>query len=299
MRGVEVLAGLLAPEEADAACGEEGAELDVGERRVDLAFELLVADLALLGDAGADEHDPELGSVLPVQHARDRDHRRDDGREAVDDVGMVLAHVADHRRAGGGDVAPVVLPEKPHVLLGDEVGAEADLVDSGEPEVAEGADQSGRAALRELGRVAGRHDGHDRRVGVQELFGRLDAAEDLFGVLAAHGDAVATADAARLDDARLAVLDLDGLRRALAHAGVAPAALLPDGGDQLQVGDPVLVHRPHTAALSLGRRAGRPPWRGAPARRWACRSRRPRSSWRGPPPNRGGSSARGRCSPTC
>ncbi len=60
VRRVEVLAGLLAPAEAHAARGEQGAELHVGERRVDLALELLVARLALLGDAGPDEHDLEL-----------------------------------------------------------------------------------------------------------------------------------------------------------------------------------------------------------------------------------------------
>ena len=171
VRRVEVLAGLVPPEEADAARGEEGAELHVGERRVDLALELLVAGLALLGDAGPDEHDLEVRAVLLVQHARDREHRRDDGREAVEDVGVVLAHVADHRRAGGGDVAPVVLSQQPHVLLGDEVGAEADLVDAGEAEVPERADQAGRAALRELGRVARRHDRRDGSVAGEQFLG--------------------------------------------------------------------------------------------------------------------------------
>ena len=57
VRRVEVVAGAVARGEADAARGEQGAELHVGERRVDLALELLVARLALLGDAGPDEDD--------------------------------------------------------------------------------------------------------------------------------------------------------------------------------------------------------------------------------------------------
>ena len=57
---------------------EQGAQLDERERGIDLALELLVLGLALLGDARADEGDLDVGAVLGVQHAGDGEHRRDD-----------------------------------------------------------------------------------------------------------------------------------------------------------------------------------------------------------------------------
>jgi hypothetical protein len=60
--------------------------------------------LALLGDAGPDEDDRQLVAVELPQRPRDGDHRRDDRREHVDDVGVVAFDVRDDRGAGRGDV---------------------------------------------------------------------------------------------------------------------------------------------------------------------------------------------------
>ena len=203
------------------------AQLHVGEHRVHLAVELLVVRLALLGDAGPDEDDLEVGPVLGVQHAGRGDHGRDDGRQPVEQVGMVLAHVADHRRAGGGDPAAVAVRASSRAYSAATRSApNADLVHAVRSRARAGrATRPAVSRLRELGRVARRHDGGHRRGAGEQRLRVLDAAEHLLGVLAAHGDAVAAADAARLDDAGLAVEDLDGLGRALAHARVAaPAA---------------------------------------------------------------------------
>ena len=236
VRWIEVVVGGRQRGQSDAPGLQHGAQLDVGERGVDLALELLVQRLALLGDAGTDEDDLHVGPVLGVEHAGDGEHRRDDGGEVVEQIGVVLARVAHDGRAGGGHVAAVGRGEQSRVFGGHQVGAEADLVDVGEAEGAQGRDQRRSVALGELRRVAGGDDRRHRRGAGENALGVLDAAEDLLGVLAAHRDAVAAADAARLDDARLAVEDLDGFGGALAHARVARAALLADGRDELLSG---------------------------------------------------------------
>ena len=212
---------------------------------------------------------------------------------------QVLSGIEDTEKlfAGPASVAAVVAPSYPAEFsecetstlvaalreLGftyvHEVGAEGDLVHVREAEGAQAGDQRAGVALGELGGVARRHDGGDRRLARQKLLSVLDAAQHLLGVLAADGDAVAAADAARLDDARLAVEDLDGLGGALAHAGVAHAALLADGGDELGVRDYVVVHGLSRAGALSRRGRGAPrPWRGARRPGSVCRSTRRRAS---------------------
>ena len=62
--------------------------------------------------------------------------------------------------------------------------------------------------------------------GFEQGEGALGVVAHLLRVLAADAQAVAAADAAGLDDARLPVDHPDGLGRALPHAGVAHAALV-------------------------------------------------------------------------
>ncbi len=88
---------------------------------------------------------------------------------------MVLSHVGDHGRAGGGDVAIRVGREQIAVFGGDEVGAEAHLVHLREAQLAQGGHErpvsqsvnsAGKlgATMAATGRVAG-----------EQLLGVLDA----------------------------------------------------------------------------------------------------------------------------
>ena len=128
-------------------------------------------------------------------------------------------------------------------------------MDVGEAEGAQRRDQPGGRALRELGGVARGDDGGDRRGAAQKDLRGLDAARHEFRLLTADGDAVAAADAARLDDARLTVEDLDGLGGAFAHAGVAGATALADGGDERDGGCGVRHRASQVRLLRIGPRS--------------------------------------------
>jgi len=76
----------------DAALGEHLAQLREGQHGVDLKEDVGAGRLALLGDAGADEHDLGVGTVhgRVVQDARHGDHRRGDRRQRRREVGVYL-----------------------------------------------------------------------------------------------------------------------------------------------------------------------------------------------------------------
>jgi ribosomal protein L35AE/L33A len=154
------------------------------------------------------------------------------GTKTAHQIGRVLAHVLDHRRARGGQARPrwVFLDVLAVGTIG-QIRAVGDLDHLGEAERAQGAHQTFRilaAIIRGKGR---RHHGHHGTTTRQKFADALDAAGVGLGALGTDHRAVAAGDAAFGHHRRLPVDDLDCLGRALAHARVAPAAILQDGLD--------------------------------------------------------------------
>ena len=110
-------------------------------------------------------------------------------------------------------------------------------MDGGKAQLARHGHELSLVYVGELGREARRDDGRDRIARGQQVEGAVDLTESLLGVLRAHPEAVGAADAARGNDAGLAVDDADGFGGALAHAGIAAPAALLDGGDEAVVAD--------------------------------------------------------------
>ena len=100
--------------EVDAARRQHLAQFGEGERFVDLAVQVGRDRLALLGDARPDEHDADGVAVdAPAAAGPWQSSARRSGASEPVRSGMVAAHVADHRRAGGGDPELVACPRPP------------------------------------------------------------------------------------------------------------------------------------------------------------------------------------------
>ena len=210
---------------------EQAVRLLQREHLVDHRLELRVARLGLLGHARADEDAVHVVAVQLLDRERRGDHRGDDRHEAVHHLRVILAHVLGHGRARGGDVDPRrVRLQVVRVGAAHQVGALRHLHHVVEPGRLEGADDlpGGRAEARREGRRQQR--GH-RSVLLEQPGRPLQPAQIRLGVLGADQRAVAAGDAALVDHERLPVLDADGLRGAVAHAGVAAAAVLLDRRD--------------------------------------------------------------------
>ena len=215
----------------DLAGGEDGLQFGEREDLVDEAGHVLVEHLGLLGHTGPDEHAAHVGAV-PLLHGQGgRDHGGHDGHEAVGQFGMVLAHVLHHSGAGTGYVHPLRLLAQVLVAgLVDQIGAVGHLYDRAEAQGAGGGDDLIGTCV-EPGREGRSQEGGHAPPLAKQTQGLLDAVRVGLGVLRAHHGAVSTADAALGHHRGLAVLDADGLGRAVPHAGVAAAAVLLDGGD--------------------------------------------------------------------
>ena len=201
------------------------------EHLVDHRRQQRVARLRLLGHARADEDAAHIVAVELLHRQRGGDHRGHDRHEAVDHLRVVLAHVLGHGRAGGRDVhARRIRLQVLRVGTAHQVGALRDLHDVLEPGRPEGADEL-RGRHVEARRERRRQQRGHRGVLLEQPGRPLQPAQVRLGVLGADQGAVAAGDAALVDHERLAVLDADRLRRAVAHAGVAPAAVLLDGRD--------------------------------------------------------------------
>ena len=235
MRRVEV-AG-LGRSRVDAPGGEDLLEFGEGQHLVDGALHLGVQDLRLLGHTRPDEHAAHRLAIALLHGQRGRHHRRDDRHHAVREGRVVLAHVFHDRRAGAGDVqARRVLSQVFAAGLVHQVGAVGHLDHIGEAGLPQRSDHlSGRhrEAHRERRGQQRRHRSAalDLAALLQQPEYAVDAVGVRLGVLRADDGAVATTDAALRHHRRLAVLDADGLGRAVPHAGVAPAAVLLDSGD--------------------------------------------------------------------
>ena len=230
--------------EVDAACRQHPAQLGEGERLVDLAVEIRGNRFALLGDARPDEDDADRVAVDRPEETRHGNHRRDNRRKRPGQVGMIAAHVADHRGARGGNPQLVgVLGRQPPVLIGHQFGAERNLVGGGESHRLQRAHHLRVLVADELGGEARRDNRrHRHRAGEERLDG-LDGRQDPLGALRA---------------------DLEAVRRSRCTAPAAPA---PSGR---RCGSP----SPGTRARTGSRRGS--------ARRWSTRAVPGKVASRGP-----------------
>ncbi len=187
----------------------------------------------LLGYTRSHEHRLDVGTEIVAEYPGHRHHGGDHRRQIGHQPGMVLAHIRDHGRAGGGDVAAFrVFLQQLAVFVGDEIGSQSHLMHGVE---AQGPDHGDQLAGRDIGEFSRETGGdHGRHVGdgTQQPEGPFGVVAHLLGVLATDPETVAAADAAGLDDPRLSVDHLDGFGRALPHAGIAHPALVGDYGDE-------------------------------------------------------------------
>ena len=216
----------------DASLLEHLPQFREGEHGVYLAMDG-VDGRPLLAHARTDEHGPQVLAQVVAQHSGHGCHGRDHRGEVRYQFGLVLAHVGHDSGAGRGDEPPFeVLLEQLPVGVGHQVGAQGDLMYGGEAQRADHGHQGARRDIGELGRKAGRHHGGHGLAVIEQGKGALGIVAHLLRVLRADAEAVTAADAARLDDAGLPVLHLDGLGRTFAHAGVAGATPVADDGDE-------------------------------------------------------------------
>ena len=216
----------------DAASVEHVAQFGKGEYGVHLAVGSIDGG-PLLGHAGAHEDDLDVLSQIMAKYPGHRHHRRDDGSEVRHQPRMVLSHVGDRRRTRCRDVPPLgVLLDQLAVGVGHQIGSKGELVDRVETEGPDHGNQLAGGGVGELGREAGRNHRDHSFFRLKEAEGPAGIVAHLLGVLAADPQAVAAADAARLDDSGLPVHHLDGLGRAFPYACVAHPALFADDGDE-------------------------------------------------------------------
>ena len=146
---------------------------------------------------------------------------------------MIAFDIADDGGAGGRDVlAPVGFGNESGVGGRDEVRTEGDFVHRVKAQCTHQPDELVRIDVGELGRKTGSDTSCDTSAGPQQGTNGRDGTDRLLRVLGTHFDAVATGNTAFGDDARLAVLDANGLGRTLPHARVAHAAAFRNGVDK-------------------------------------------------------------------
>ena len=173
---------------------EELRELIEGEHRV---HDPAAPRLDLLGHARADEDQPRddrgplAGELLPHRAGRGL-HGGHDVRQVRGQLGQDLLHVLHHRRARGGDeevlrAAFLQGVKAARVLVGNQVGAEGDLVHPGKARRLQGPHQPLGGEVQERRgegggkeRVGGDGGGKISRTSDSELTTRLAPWEQTF-----------------------------------------------------------------------------------------------------------------------
>ena len=196
------------------------------EIRADLPRVLIPLDLALFGDARANEHDRRAG-VLLLDIARRRHHRGDGVADLIEQRRVMLGdHVIESRAAAGGHVAALArnLLRLLRFIIGRRVRAEGNLHRVREAQMLKRADHLADAHTAELA-LDGRGE-----AGVDLLLFVADGFNDVRnhgnvgdgGERTGHG-AVAAGNTLIIIDERAAILfiDRDRVHRAGAHAGTA------------------------------------------------------------------------------
>jgi hypothetical protein len=190
-----------------------------GEDLVDHLRHGGIARFLLLGNAGSDEHAAGLFAVGPLDRQGRGDHWRDDGNEALGQLGVVLADVLHHGRTRGGDAHTIVVIAQPGAVgPAHSVRALRHFDHVPETELAQGSYQClgfGVWEVRWEGRCQQRSDRRARR---EQFHNPVHAAVVGLGALGADYGAVAAGNASLTHDRRLAVDDPDGLGRAISHA---------------------------------------------------------------------------------
>ena len=241
--------------------GQQVAQFAKSQDRIDFAAQVLVVRFVFLGDARTDEDDFQV-ALLRAEVTRQGHHGGHDGSKAVDQIGVVPLDITDDGRTGGRNVLmPVGVGQQFPVRGGHEVRTEGHFMDRAEPECLDASDELLGIDIGELGGKAGSDTRRHLLRGLQQLSDLRDRTHGLFGVLRAHFHAVAAGNAPFGDNARLPILDPNGLGRAFPHARVADTAAFRDRVDECRSHGEILLlaNQPSSIAvagrLSLRERA--------------------------------------------
>ena len=153
-------------------------------------------------------------------------HRRIHRRKKLYRPGIILAHHAHYRRAGGRYEILIFTAFKKLIVFGsDAVCSHGGFLRLGKTEQLQSRAHYAEIVRRKAGNKRRSQRGDNLSVGRKQLFNRFQAAVNALGVLRANVDAMTAENTAIVDNARLSRLHSYGLNGTVAQAPVAVFAI--------------------------------------------------------------------------